>query len=59
MSKTAHYEMKEAFNFVLNFDYLLYPILNSAINTMKVRIFDKGFEHNFSSWRIPGPNLEN
>ena len=37
----------------------LYPILNSAINTMKVRIFDKGFEHNFSSWRIPGPNLEN
>ena len=25
MSKTAHYEMKEAFNFVLNFDYLFVP----------------------------------
>ena len=37
----------------------LYPILNSTINTMKVKIFDKDLEHNFLSWKIPGPNQEN
>ena len=30
MNKTAHYEMKEAFKLVLNFDYLFVP--NTKLN---------------------------